>query len=90
MAEVTHREISIISTIGDLHNQTTVKPKETDEQKLQKIYLGHVNDQHYYSLRPKGWQNKWYKGKHTIVMDPFRNSSSILVKWIEQSQLPRK
>ena len=63
LAEVIQREICIISIIGDLHNQTTVRPREADKQKLRKIYLGHVSDQHYYSLRQRGWQDKWYKGK---------------------------
>ncbi|VDI77216.1 Hypothetical predicted protein [Mytilus galloprovincialis] len=62
LAEVVNREISIITTIGELHNQTTITPKGADkDKKVKKIYLGHVNDQHYYSLRPKGWQNQWYK-----------------------------
>ncbi|XP_063439247.1 uncharacterized protein LOC134720718 [Mytilus trossulus] len=63
LAEVVNREISIITTIGDLHNQTTITPQSADkDEKIKKICLGHVNDQHYYSLRPKGWHEKWYRG----------------------------
>ncbi|CAC5387844.1 unnamed protein product [Mytilus coruscus] len=61
LAEVVNREISIITTIGDLHNQTSIKPQGADKDKVKTIYLGHVNDQHYYSLRPKGWHNQWYR-----------------------------
>ncbi|XP_052059993.1 uncharacterized protein LOC127700513 isoform X4 [Mytilus californianus] len=61
LAEVVNREISIITTIGDLHNQTSITPKVADKDKVKTIYLGHVNDQHYYSLRPKGWHNQWYR-----------------------------
>ncbi|VDI77204.1 Hypothetical predicted protein, partial [Mytilus galloprovincialis] len=63
LAEVVNREISIITTIGDFHNQTTITPQGADkDKKVKTICLGHVNDQHYYSLRPKGWHENWYRG----------------------------
>ncbi|CAG2203809.1 unnamed protein product [Mytilus edulis] len=65
LAEVIDREICIISTFGDSHNQTTITPQGAS--KVKKIYLGHVNDQHYYSLRPKGWHEKWYKGRNILL-----------------------
>jgi hypothetical protein len=64
LAEVIYREICIISIIGDGHNQISIVPKE----KQGKIYLGHVNDQHYYSLRPKDWNHIWYKGNYSLFI----------------------
>ncbi|XP_071175944.1 uncharacterized protein [Mytilus edulis] len=74
LAEVIDREICIISTFGDSHNQTTITPQGAS--KVKKIYLGHVNDQHYYSLRPKGWHEKWYKETRKIQSEQKINNAA--------------
>ncbi|KAK3107298.1 hypothetical protein FSP39_011340 [Pinctada imbricata] len=62
LAEVIGRNICIISAFGDLHNQTTVSPSvKRDTTESDDVFLGHINDQHYVSLRRKDWKESWFK-----------------------------
>ncbi|KAJ8316027.1 hypothetical protein KUTeg_006041 [Tegillarca granosa] len=61
VAEVTGRKICIISAIGDSHNQITIEPSKAEADQSEKIFLGHIDDYHYVSLRPKNWRDIWYE-----------------------------
>ncbi|KAJ8316025.1 hypothetical protein KUTeg_006039 [Tegillarca granosa] len=61
IAEVTNRKICIISVIGSSHNQTTIQPGTGDADQSESIFLGHINDAHYVSLRPNDWLEKCFE-----------------------------
>lgn len=61
IAEVIKRQIKIISAIGtDQHNQITIQPTGVESDQQQDVFLGHMDDYHYISLRPKNWEDTWF------------------------------
>ncbi|KAK3107061.1 hypothetical protein FSP39_006059 [Pinctada imbricata] len=69
LADVLGRKICIISTFGEIHNQTTVEPSEKQKSdQSEDVFLGHIDDQHYVSLRKSDWRETWYKSKDIIII----------------------
>ncbi|XP_060077559.1 uncharacterized protein LOC132557089 [Ylistrum balloti] len=61
ISEVIKRQINIISAIGsDQHNQITIQPTGVKSDPTQDLFLGHMDDYHYISLRPKNWEDTWF------------------------------
>ncbi|OWF46813.1 uncharacterized protein LOC110455162 isoform X2 [Mizuhopecten yessoensis] len=61
ISEVVQRHINIISALGsDQHNQITIQPSGVEADQSQDLFLGHMDDYHYISLRPKNWEDTWF------------------------------
>ncbi|XP_033758531.1 uncharacterized protein LOC117340864 isoform X2 [Pecten maximus] len=61
ISEVIKRQIKIISALGtDQHNQITIQPTGVESDQSQDLFLGHMDDYHYISLRPQNWEDTWF------------------------------
>ena len=45
-------------------NHHEIQPETCDPERNESLYLGHLGEFHYVSLRPRDWEQTWANSKH--------------------------
>ena len=64
ITEVIGRNVTVLSTSGNATHLFPHHVPVSDDQNVDSIYLGHISDTHYCSLRPKNWEKIWSVSKY--------------------------